>query len=298
MDEPEESGSMEALRPATHEIVFDHVDFAYVPGEPVLKQASFTVPDQKLTAIVGDSGSGKSTILNLIAKYYEPAGGVISIGGKPINHVAAERVLEQVADAGARRVASVSGMVVDGWAQANLHERVGAAAERLGLKAVVGTPLLSDATDVDCLAAALMGEWRPKPGTVTLFVGHGIGGPAGSDYARPRDAFEAYGSLGAAFARAGRDDLAVACLSDGPDAALQVVRGLAEPGATVRLVPLMLSAGRHVLKNIGGSDDRSWSSVLAAADYVPQLCDCGLGEVAAVRELFAHHARVLFATNE
>lgn len=209
-----------------------------------------------------------------------------------------ERVLEQVADAGARRVAIVSGMVVDGWAQANLHERVVAAAERLELKAVVGTPLLSDATDVDCLAAALMGEWRPKPGVVTLFVGHGIGGPAGSDYARPRDAFDAYGSLGAAFARAGRDDLAVACLSDGPDAALQVVRGLAEPGATVRLVPLMLSAGRHVLKNIGGSDDRSWSNVLAAADYVPQLCDCGLGEVATVRELYAHYARALFATNE
>lgn len=209
-----------------------------------------------------------------------------------------ERVLEQVADAGARRVAIVSGMVVDGWAQANLHERVGAAAERLGLKAVVSTPLLSDATDVDCLAAALMGEWRPKPGTVTLFVGHGIGGPAGSDYARPRDAFDAYGSLGAAFARAGRDDLAVACLSDGPSAALRVVRGLAEPGATVRLVPLMLAAGRHVLKNVGGSDDRSWSSVLAAADYVPQLCDCGLGEVATVRELYAHHARALFAANE
>lgn len=209
-----------------------------------------------------------------------------------------ERVLEQVADAGARRVAIVSGMVVDGWAQANLHERVGAAAERLGLKAVVSTPLLSDATDVDCLAAALMGEWRPKPGTVTLFVGHGIGGPAGSDYARPRDAFDAYAALGVAFARVGRDDLAVACLSDGSDAALQVVRGFAEPGATVRLVPLMLSAGRHVLKNVGGSDDRSWSSVLAAADYVPQLCDCGLGEVAAVRELYAHHARALFAANE
>lgn len=204
-----------------------------------------------------------------------------------------ERVLEQVADAGARRVAIVSGMVVDGWAQANLHERVGAAAERLGLKAVVGAPLLSDATDVDCLAAALMGEWRPKPGTVTLFVGHGIGGPAGSDYARPRDAFDAYAALGVAFARAGRDDLAVACLSDGPDAALQAVRGLAEPVSTVRLVPLMLSAGRHVLKNIGGSDDRSWSSVLAAAGYVPQLCDCGLGEVATVRELYAHHARAV-----
>lgn len=203
------------------------------------------------------------------------------------------RVLEQVADVGARRVAIVSGMVVDGWAQANVRERVLAAAERLGLKAVVGAPLLSDATDADCLAAALMRTWPPKPGTVTLFVGHGIGGPAGSGYTQPRDAFDAYAALGVAFARTGRDDLAVACLSDGPDAALQAVRGLAEPDTMVRLVPLMLSAGRHVLKNIGGSDDRSWSSVLAAAGYVPQLCDCGLGEVAAVRELFARHARAV-----
>lgn len=96
MNESEETGSMEPLHTATHEITFDNVDFAYVPGEPVLKHATFTVPDQKLTAIVGDSGSGKSTILNLIAKYYEATGGTISIGGKPINHVVAERVLEQV----------------------------------------------------------------------------------------------------------------------------------------------------------------------------------------------------------
>ena len=96
MNEPEETGSMEPLQIATHEITFDSVDFSYVPGEPVLKHATFTVPDQKLTAIVGDSGSGKSTILNLIAKYYEATGGTISIGGKPINHVAAERVLEQI----------------------------------------------------------------------------------------------------------------------------------------------------------------------------------------------------------
>ena len=96
MNEPEETGSMEPLQTATHEITFDSVDFSYVPGEPVLKHATFTVPDQKLTAIVGDSGSGKSTILNLIAKYYEPTSGTISIGGQPINHVAAERVLEQI----------------------------------------------------------------------------------------------------------------------------------------------------------------------------------------------------------
>lgn len=94
MDEPEETDSMEPLQTATHEIIFDKVNFSYVPGEPVLKDTSFIVPDQKLTAIVGDYGYGKSTILNLISKYYEVAGGTICIGGKAINEVAAEQVLE------------------------------------------------------------------------------------------------------------------------------------------------------------------------------------------------------------
>lgn len=96
MKEPEETGSMKPFQTDTHDITFENVDFSYVSGEPVLQHASFTVPDQKLTAIVGDSGSGKSTILNLIAKYYEPTSGTISIGGQPINHIAAERVLEQI----------------------------------------------------------------------------------------------------------------------------------------------------------------------------------------------------------
>ena len=47
MNEPEETGSMEPLHTTTHEIIFDNVDFSYVPGEPVLKHATFTVPDQK-----------------------------------------------------------------------------------------------------------------------------------------------------------------------------------------------------------------------------------------------------------
>ncbi|MDO4281778.1 MAG: ABC transporter ATP-binding protein [Peptococcaceae bacterium] len=96
MGEPEETGSNLPLDTATHEIVFEAVDFAYVQGEPVLAGASFTVPDQKLTAIVGDSGSGKSTILNLIAKYYEPTAGSIRIGGQAIGAVAAEQVLAQI----------------------------------------------------------------------------------------------------------------------------------------------------------------------------------------------------------
>jgi ATP-binding cassette subfamily B protein IrtB len=96
MKEKEETGSMEAFTPKTHDIEFQNVEFSYVPGEPVLQGISFTVPDQKLTAIVGDSGSGKSTILNLISKYYEAQAGTISIGGQPIQNAAPERILEQI----------------------------------------------------------------------------------------------------------------------------------------------------------------------------------------------------------
>ena len=96
LDEVEENGSMEPLAVKEHDITFQNVDFSYILGEPVLKGISFAVPDQKLTAIVGDSGSGKSTILNLIAKYYEVQGGTITIGGLSIEKIAAERVLEQI----------------------------------------------------------------------------------------------------------------------------------------------------------------------------------------------------------
>ncbi len=96
MGADEETGSMEPLTGESHVITFQNVNFSYVPGEPVLKGINFTVPDQKLTAIVGDSGSGKSTILNLIAKYYEVQSGSIMIGGQPIEKIAAEKVLEQI----------------------------------------------------------------------------------------------------------------------------------------------------------------------------------------------------------
>lgn len=96
LDEVEENGSMEPLAVKEHDITFQNVDFSYILGEPVLKGISFTVPDQKLTAIVGDSGSGKSTILNLIAKYYEVQGGTNTIGGLSIEKIAAERVLEKI----------------------------------------------------------------------------------------------------------------------------------------------------------------------------------------------------------
>ena len=62
-----------------------------MPGEPVLKRVSFTVPDGKLTAIVGDSGLGQIHDLNLIAKFYERRAGTIAIGGQSIQTVSDRR---------------------------------------------------------------------------------------------------------------------------------------------------------------------------------------------------------------
>ena len=91
--ENEESKSTEVFSPKEHGISFRNVSFSYVQEEPILKNISFSIPDHGLTAIVGDSGSGKSTILNLIAKYYDPDSGEIGIGGQSIRNVNAEDVL-------------------------------------------------------------------------------------------------------------------------------------------------------------------------------------------------------------
>lgn len=92
-EEPKEASN---FAPAGMEIVFRNVDFSYVAGEPVLQGASFTIPAGKLTAIVGDSGAGKSTVLNLIAKYYRPQSGCVTIGGQDIRDIPAEQVLEYI----------------------------------------------------------------------------------------------------------------------------------------------------------------------------------------------------------
>ena len=95
MDTPvlDEHGS--DITPKRFDIELQNVSFAY-GQEDVLHDITMTIPEKTTCAVVGPSGSGKSTILNLIAKYYEPSGGAISIGGRPTGRVAAERVLEQI----------------------------------------------------------------------------------------------------------------------------------------------------------------------------------------------------------
>lgn len=92
-EEQEERAGEKPFTPRNAEIEFCNVDFSYIEGEPVLKNASFTIPEHSLTAVVGDSGAGKSTVLNLISKYYMPQSGRITIGGRDIAEASPEQVL-------------------------------------------------------------------------------------------------------------------------------------------------------------------------------------------------------------
>lgn len=67
-----------------YDITFDHVSFSYEPGKPVLKDVSFTAKQGQVTALVGPSGGGKSTIANLVAGFYDADGGKITLGGTDI----------------------------------------------------------------------------------------------------------------------------------------------------------------------------------------------------------------------
>lgn len=69
-------------------IVFDHVDFRFSPeGPQVVSDACFEVPRGSLVALVGETGSGKSTYANLLARFYDPVAGQITLDGVPLDQI-------------------------------------------------------------------------------------------------------------------------------------------------------------------------------------------------------------------
>ena len=69
------------------EVAFEHVWFEYKPGVPVLKDVSFTAPPGTTTALVGSSGSGKSTVIGLIMAFHRPLKGRITVDGRDLTQV-------------------------------------------------------------------------------------------------------------------------------------------------------------------------------------------------------------------
>ena len=81
-----ETAELDAL-PLRSDVVFDHVAFGYRADRAVLRDVSLTIPEGQTVAVVGETGSGKTTLARLLLRFYEPTAGSISIGGVDIRRV-------------------------------------------------------------------------------------------------------------------------------------------------------------------------------------------------------------------
>ena len=80
---PEKPDALEK-KDFSDKIVLEHVSFAYEPGQPILDDVSFTIGKGEMVAVVGETGSGKSTVANLLARFYDVSSGSVTIDGTDV----------------------------------------------------------------------------------------------------------------------------------------------------------------------------------------------------------------------
>ena len=84
------------LKVVQGEIKFEHVDFSYEAGKPLLNGFNLTIRPGEKVGLIGRSGAGKSTIVNLLLRFYEPQSGTISIDGQNVDSVTQESLRAQI----------------------------------------------------------------------------------------------------------------------------------------------------------------------------------------------------------
>lgn len=96
--EPEIKDAPDAveLPSVTGNVIFDDVNFEYKPGEPALRNISLEAKPGQVVAIVGPSGAGKTTIANLIPRFYDPVNGKITIDGYDVRNVTLRSLRHQI----------------------------------------------------------------------------------------------------------------------------------------------------------------------------------------------------------
>jgi ATP-binding cassette subfamily B protein len=92
-----ETAGVTSMPPFEREIGFDNVSFGYEPGVRILENVHFRVRQGQKVAIIGDSGSGKSTVLSLIPRFFDPAEGRILMDGEDIRSYSLKSLREQIA---------------------------------------------------------------------------------------------------------------------------------------------------------------------------------------------------------
>ncbi|MGH2461342.1 MAG: ATP-binding cassette domain-containing protein [Chloroflexota bacterium] len=78
------------------DVVFDRVSFAYEPGTPVLKDVSLHATPGQTVALVGPTGAGKATIVNLLIRFYEIDQGAVRIDGQDVRRIKKEDLRRQL----------------------------------------------------------------------------------------------------------------------------------------------------------------------------------------------------------
>ena len=95
--EVSDSPTATTLSPVSGHIRADHIGFAYDPRRPVLTDVSFEAKPGELIAIVGPTGAGKTTVMNLLHRFYDPTEGTITIDGQDLRHVTMDSWYRQIA---------------------------------------------------------------------------------------------------------------------------------------------------------------------------------------------------------
>jgi subfamily B ATP-binding cassette protein MsbA len=94
--EVSDSPTATTLSPVSGHIQADHIGFAYDPRRPVLTDVSFEAKPGELIAIVGPTGAGKTTVMNLLHRFYDPTEGTITIDGQDLRHVTMDSWYRQI----------------------------------------------------------------------------------------------------------------------------------------------------------------------------------------------------------
>jgi subfamily B ATP-binding cassette protein MsbA len=96
-EEPTAEPGMRALPPFSSQVEYDRVSFEYDPGSPILRHITFSARVGEVIAIVGSSGAGKTTLVNLLPRFYPVATGAVRIDGADVCEVTLQSLREQMA---------------------------------------------------------------------------------------------------------------------------------------------------------------------------------------------------------
>ena len=92
----QEKADAEELEKGSGAFCFEHVSFHYLPDEPVLRDISFSVKPGEMIALVGPTGVGKTTVVSLLERFYDPVCGTVRVDGKDIRDVTLHSLREQM----------------------------------------------------------------------------------------------------------------------------------------------------------------------------------------------------------